>query len=210
MNTDCPAKHYASLTPWERLPLILAASVRADAVERECLIRSAPHHAFRVPDYRGLAEGLNELGTLYLLDQLERIASYWRLEASWDSRALSSDRREVRQWDKRAGQLKRLLAYRLVVGMESWRLLCAELHIDADVLLRGLPGYEAVQQMEPLARLMAFSAEEALAFLRESVAFGQSLGADTSGLQGEPRLETAAEVAQSLREYLRTRLDRWR
>jgi hypothetical protein len=61
-----------------------------------------------------------------------------------------------------------------------------------------------------LARLLAFNAEEARAFLRESVEIGQSLGADTSGLQEEPRLETAAEVARTMREYLQTRLDMWR
>lgn len=51
MNTDCLARCYGTLTPGERVPLLLAASARADAVEQDRLARSAPKHGFRLPDY---------------------------------------------------------------------------------------------------------------------------------------------------------------
>jgi hypothetical protein len=61
MTTKKLSRYYQTLTPWERLPLIVAASERGDAVEREQLVRSSLRHGFRVPDYWGLAEELDEL-----------------------------------------------------------------------------------------------------------------------------------------------------
>lgn len=53
MNTTKLAKHYESLTPEERLPLIIAACCRGDETERARLANSAPfvtyqarHHFF--------------------------------------------------------------------------------------------------------------------------------------------------------------------
>ena len=38
MNTSAVARYYETLTAWERLPLIVAASARAD--DLECEVRS--------------------------------------------------------------------------------------------------------------------------------------------------------------------------
>jgi hypothetical protein len=48
MNTKGLARHYAILTPWERLPLILAASARGDEQERSRLATSAPRVGYQL------------------------------------------------------------------------------------------------------------------------------------------------------------------
>jgi hypothetical protein len=51
MNTQGLTKMYDQLTPRERLPLIVAASVRADTVERARLVDSAAMVTFAVPPF---------------------------------------------------------------------------------------------------------------------------------------------------------------
>jgi hypothetical protein len=113
-----------------------------------------------------LAEGLDDLAKLYLLKQLDLATFYWRFTAVLDREPLGCPSRQERQRDERCWQILKLLCYRFVVRADGWRLLCTQLHIDAVVLLKELPGSDAVQQMGPVARLLAFSPAEALAFLR--------------------------------------------
>jgi hypothetical protein len=61
----------------------------------------------------------------------------------------------------------RLTAYLLTVEVDAWRVLCAELGIDADFLLSDLPAYDTVGEAEPLARELAYTPEEAEAHLRQ-------------------------------------------
>ena len=102
-----------------------------------------------------------------------------------------------------------MLAYRCVVCADGWKLLCAELKIDPDFLLREVPGYEAVQQMEKLSRLIAFTAEEAIMYLREMLGLDAPSAKETAAIR-EYRIQTAAEVAQEMRAFLRAKLDAWR
>jgi len=96
------------------LPLIVAASSRADDVEVDRLIRSAPRHALRVPDYWGLAEGLKELATYYLLEQLDLAASYWQVMTFREQGPLPSARkaqRQHQQQQEQRWQLTQMQAY---------------------------------------------------------------------------------------------------
>jgi hypothetical protein len=210
MNTDHLARHYEVLTPWERLPLIVAASARADEVEKDRLARSAPKNGFRVPDYWGLAEGLDDLVKLYVLKQLDLAALYWRLAGLLEQEPWDRPTRQEPQRDERRWQLLKMLAYRYVVRADGWRLLCAELPIDPEVLMRELPGYDAVQQMEQVARLIAFSAEEALAFLCAEAEAVRPAEEGERKVRREYKIDTAADVARSMREFLQARLDEWR
>jgi len=210
MNSDPLARHYGALTPWERLPLLVAASARGDAVEEDRLARAAPKNGFRVPDFWGLAEGLDDLVKLYLLDQLDLAALYWRFaglleQESWDRPSRQERQRQERRW-----QLLKMLAYRYVVRADGWRLLCAEMSIDPEVLLRELPGYDSVQQMEQVTRLIAFGAEEALAFLRTEAEAVRPAGEEAGAVRREYQIDTAADVARSMRAFLQARLDEWR
>jgi len=122
----------------------------------------------------------------------------------WSRPSRQDQQREERRWP-----LVRILAHRFVVRAEGWQLLCAELHLDPEVLTRQLPGYEAVKQMEEVARRAAFSAEEAQAYRGEGIVPGQAGAGETPGLGREGRLDTAAEVAQAMRAFLRERLEGW-
>jgi hypothetical protein len=64
MTTKQLACYYQTLTPWERLPLLVAACQRGDAVEEERVARSAPRKGYQLPDSWGLAEGLDDLAKL--------------------------------------------------------------------------------------------------------------------------------------------------
>jgi hypothetical protein len=209
MNSDHLARYYQTLTPWERLPLIVAACERGDAVEEERVVRSAPRNGFRLPDYWGLAEGLNDLARLYLLQQLHLAAFYWRFAGVMDREPLERPSHQERQRDKRRWQILKMLCYRFMARADGWRLLCSELHIDP-VVLKELPGYDAVQQMEQVARLLAFSAEEALSFLRAEAESCLPAEEEASAVQWEHTIDTAADVAQSMRTYLQERLEEWR
>jgi hypothetical protein len=210
MNTDPLARHYEVLTPWERLPLLVAASARDDAVEEDRLARAASTNGFRLPDYWGLAEGLDDLVKLYVLEQLDSAAFYWRFAGLLEQEPLGRPSRQERQRNERRWQLLKMLAYRFVVRADGWRLLCTEMHIDSEVLMKELPGYAAVQQMEQVARLIAFSAEEALAFLRADAEANRPAEEQTRAVRREYKIDTAADVAQSIRAFLQARLDAWR
>ncbi len=78
MNTSSLARQYEKLTPWERLPLILAASARGDEQEHSRLVLSAPRVGYRVPDHFGLAVAFQELTWLHLLEALDLAANYFQ------------------------------------------------------------------------------------------------------------------------------------
>ena len=59
-----------------------------------------------------------------------------------------------------------MLAFRFVVDAEAWKLFCDELHIDPEALVSPLPGLDTLRRMEGLVRSLAFTPEEALAYLR--------------------------------------------
>ena len=105
MNSKGLARHYGVLTPWERLPLILAASARGGEAERDRLGRSAPRQGYVLPDYHGLGEGLLLLALFHVIELLHftaraahsrpgsrmppvnRMPSGWRAATSRSSRA---------------------------------------------------------------------------------------------------------------------------
>ena len=80
---------------------------------------SAPRNGFRVPDYWGLADGLDDLAKLYLLEQLDLAAFYWRFAAMLDQEPLVRPSRADRQRDERRWKLLKMLAYRYVVGADG-------------------------------------------------------------------------------------------
>jgi hypothetical protein len=201
MNTKTLCRHYDALTPWERLPLIMSASARGDNVERERLVQAAPKNSYQLPDYWGLGHGLADLAKVYLMDQLDKAALYWQISAlvAEESRSRRKARTEPGVEDFR--DAIRVLAHRCVVQADAWESLGAELHFDPDRLTRHLPGYQTVCWMVETARRVAFTREQASAYLGQAK---RLLG------QGDSRIETVEEVVQSMREILRERLAAWR
>src|SRR5450631_2755482 len=166
MNTNGLAKHYHRLTPWERLPLIIAAADRGDLVERDRLVQSARLIGFRVPNYWGLARALRDLAIFFQLEQLDFGTTFGEVMNLLKPDPLVPDTQRSRREYKRPWEVAEILAYRFVVRADGWKLLCGELHIDADVLLRDLAGYQKIRELEETARLMACTSEQARAFFR--------------------------------------------
>jgi hypothetical protein len=205
MNTDALARQYETLTPWERVPLLLAASARGDQVEVNRLARSAPRQGFWIADFLGLVDGLDDLAKQHLLRQLDLAVCYTQMTTLLESERMSSGRRARRE-EKRIWQVLRMVSHRFLAQADGWKQLCAELHIDSEVLLQDLPGYETVQRMQAQVRLIAFTAEEARAYLRQILKRRQATEEKPSIAEQEARVHDAAAVARSMRAFLEARL----
>jgi hypothetical protein len=194
MNTKTLAREYGNLTPQERLPLIVAASLRGDEAERGRLMRSAPTACYKLPDYYGLAKGVERLALLHLLELLDLAALHWHCSDRLDAAAASGEDDGGRMARSRA--VVRLLGYRFTVKAGAWRQLCGELRIDAEALLRDLPGYGVAQLTAEAARLDAFTPEEAAAWMGEKG-------------QGPGKLLTTESELASMRAVLESRMKWW-
>jgi hypothetical protein len=197
MNLNGLTRHYDQLTAWERLPLILAALNRGDAAEEERLTGSAPTRPAKVPHYYSLWEGLTLLTVAHQMLQLERVCRLFSATALLVAGKVKGEEK------------LRMLAYQFIVEAEGWKLFSAELHIDPDAILRHLPGCDLVRDMEEAARKMAFSPEEALAYLRSQVEAGEAAADQAPARQRECRLDTPDDVARGMREFLAGRAARW-
>jgi hypothetical protein len=203
------ARLYDTLTPWERLPLLAAAAARGDAVEFSRLARSAPTDVFRVPDCRALVQGLVYMAHSYLLQQLDRAALFWKMTSFMDQEPPGARKRGERRLDDELARGARVLACAFVVSADGWQLFCQRLGIDPEAPLRGLPGYEAVRQMDGLARATSCTEDEMRCWL------GETLGRDDGGAGGAPaaqsgeQLETAEMVARGMLAFLEGELAIW-
>ena len=77
MNTDRLAKHYASLTPAERLSLIMAASARGDEQEWDRLGATAPRLGWQLPHHFGLAMAFLEVCATHRMELLNLATLYF-------------------------------------------------------------------------------------------------------------------------------------
>jgi hypothetical protein len=197
MNTNGLAKMYDKLTPRERLPLIMAAVDRGDDAEADRLARSAPRLHFGLPDYHGLAEGLQLLVLFHLLYLQDRAIYYWRCLAMLEQDAwLCADGKESRSTDDRLEQILRMWAYLYVIEADAWKRLATELKIDPETLLGDVPCYHTLRQTEETIRLTAFTEQEAMEYLR---------------LRGdqEARLPTVETTLADMRAFLDNRVTSW-
>ncbi len=196
MNLNCLTRLYNRLTARERLPLLLAARERGDAAEAQRLVRSAPRRAFTVPDYHGLAEGVDQLAQMHALCLLERVACYWRA-SGWLRRghvergADAEDGALSRRWS----DVARMWAYLFTVEARAWEQLMVEMHLDSEARLRDLPGYETLRWAEKEIRLVAFTEEQAAAYLRRR--------------NPQARPPTVETTRVAMREFLESCLKRW-
>jgi hypothetical protein len=184
MNTDRLAKLYDRLTPRERLPLILAASARGDETEKDRLARSAPQRRYQLPDYHGLGDGLIQVSLRHMVERLNLAAQFWGTSFLF---------KEDLGKNRLPGGL-RLLAYAFTARVEGWERFCAGLKIDADALLVDLPGYDLAKLTIEAARVTAFTAEAAAAWLRRKG------GPNAEGVTVE--LATAEAVAASYQDFV--------
>src|SRR5262249_3778250 len=69
-------KHYDRLTPEERFRLILAASARGDAAERDRLAKAGGRITLSMQDYAPHAHAFTELALLTFIELLDEAARY--------------------------------------------------------------------------------------------------------------------------------------
>jgi hypothetical protein len=183
MNTHDLARHYDRLTARERLALLVAASARADAVERGRLMRSAPPAYFKAPHHYRLAEALFDAAGYHLLTVLDLATKYREWWGLWGWHCLRDEtekdrggkggRAAARAEGARLNALARYHAYLLVTHVDAWARFCADWAIDPEALLGARPGWDTVRRTEVLARGHAFSHEEAELFLVMDALEGQ-------------------------------------
>ena len=166
MNDKRLASHYDALTARERVSLLLAANIRGDEVEAGRLMESAPTMAYRVVHHHFLVEALYDLSLLHLARLLEATA----LILKADSLLVANERSPKKKPDREEFELRllatmRKTATRIVVLQEGWQRFCAEMQIDADASLRGLPGCDIVESNMQRARRMALTEEERAALV---------------------------------------------
>jgi hypothetical protein len=207
VNTNGLAKHYGKLTPWERVPLLVAAGARGDEAEADRLARSAPTRLFEVPDYHGLCEGLLLLAGAHLIVQLDLAVSIGAGSALLAQQLRFPKEQEVKDREGWRQRLQ-LAAYRFVVNADAWKLLCTGLNIDAEALLGHLPGYEKVKRMEESVRQVAFTPVEALTFLRQTSDEAEKAAGKTPPEDRKCRIDTAEDRAREMRAFLTSRLSR--
>jgi hypothetical protein len=198
MNTNALARMYDGLTPWERVPLMHAAQTRGDEVELARLRDSTPRVVFGIPDSHPLLEALDRLRCHHLLTQLDTAVLYGQVLGAFgqDTEPAGVESEKTRAREEQLLRTLKTFAYLLTTHAEAWRQLCTELKLDADALLRRLPGYETVRQTEELARGIAFTEEEATAYLCE----GRGEGAEAV---------TVESVVNRLRACLQWDVGRW-
>jgi hypothetical protein len=188
MNTDRLAKHYRSLTPAERLPLILAAWYRGDKQEWERLHSSAPRLAYSVADHFRLAMAHRDLGHWHRLEVLDLAALFFH------SHGLSGTTKG--EEGRRLLACAKVFGHLLKVKREGWRQFCEGMNIDPDFCQSSLPGHEALGLAADLAERVAFTAEGTLQFMRQ----------EDETATASP---TAEGVAAGLRKALDVRADWW-
>jgi hypothetical protein len=196
MTTDALAKLYDRLKPFERLPLIVAATARGDKVEADRLAESAPRIHVSLPDYWGIADGLMRLSVSHLMVQLDLTVVFCLAADMVDKLDATDSGKKKKAERNRFWTILRLVAFRICVGADAWKRLCGELKIEPEMVLGHLPGYYAIQLVEKAARPYAFTPEEAAAYLRKSGGEGAEL----------PTVEAAAK---EMREFIDRRIRWW-
>lgn len=176
MTGNPVSRLYDSLTPRERLLLLIAAAMRGDDVEQQRLQTSAPKLNFELPDYYTHAEA--ELTNYHLLTLLDFGMHFWQWWGLWLTRGLrnqaaqapSRDRRgnakAAKVQENRAGCLVRYYAARFVAHVDGWKQFSTELHVDPAAPLDFMPGWENIVRTEHQMRELAFTPDEALWFVR--------------------------------------------
>jgi hypothetical protein len=152
MNANGLAKHYGTLTPRERLPLIMAAAGRGDEEEARRLVAAAPKVAWSVPDHFGLAEAFFQVSSLHFMELLSLAGNYFHALGVY---VFAKGEHKERAWEAAL-----VLGYRLKAGLAGWRRYCAEEQFDPEFWWPAFLGLEQVQQAEKVAEKFAFTAEE--------------------------------------------------
>lgn len=214
MNTKISSKMYDQLTARERLSLLLAASGRQDAVERQRLMDSAPRESFSAPHHYGLITALVKAADTHLLSLLDVAASYWQWwgllgwhHVSRHSQTVAGqggvaatsalpveDKEELRLMG-----MVRFQGYLFITYVDGWKQFCRDWPLDPAPLLHSKPGWDMVVRTEAQARKDAYLPEEAELFLISEMPLPEE---DTDEELELPQVVTVQGMAQAWRAYI--------
>jgi hypothetical protein len=76
-------------------------------------------------------------------------------------------------------------------------------------LLRELPGYQSIREMEERARHTACTPEQAIAYLQEGAKGDEPQPCEPPAVRREYRIDTAEDAARTMRKFLDEQLDSW-
>src|SRR5271154_5504545 len=168
MDTRAVARHYEALNPWERLSLTAAASARGDALEVHRLMQSAPRCAIQVSHHWGLAEAFRAVAAQYMFEQLSGVGLFWEARFTVTVNPVDAAAPEcLRESHALAARAVRFAAFCFQVRAEAWKLFCADVQIDGDVILGFFPGHELLRRMAPIAQGLAYTVEDAKRFVAD-------------------------------------------
>jgi hypothetical protein len=222
MNAKAAARHYDCLTPEERFRLILAASGRGDAVERERLVRAGQQIRLAMQDHAPYAHALDELALLTYLELLEAAACYVDAldragdasdgsgkeeeqaeagaVANADTDTGASDARDRPGW-QRLLDLALAAGFTLRTRADGWKQFCERLTVPPFLLWQDLPGFDRLQRALALAEQAAFVPEGMRGWL------------NANRPPGAPELTevplTVEDVADAAEEAFRQRVHWW-
>lgn len=211
MNANAVAKHYAILTAEERFRLILAASGRGDAAERDRLMNTGGRITLAMPDHSPYAHALSELSLLTFIELLEEAARYHDASElasdSLDTTHVREDEGEEADdagkdpiW-QRTFELACAAGFMLRTKADGWKLFCARLHVAPFLLWEGLPGLDRLRRALTLAERAAFCPEDFLRWLNAVRLPGESERTEV--------LLTAEGIATETEDAFRRRVQWW-
>jgi len=94
----------------------------------------------------------------------------------------------------RTGCLVRHYAARFVAHVDGWKQFCAALHVDPEVQLKFMIGWDNIVRTESKVRELAFSPEEAVWFVRMETV---PVEGDDTKERGPIPVESAADLADA-------------
>jgi hypothetical protein len=195
MNMNPLTRLYPTLTPRERVPLMLGAMQRGDDQEFARLANAAPRQSWLITDFHGYACALSRTAWLQRIMVLTLEMAWWMdgvMVWNWPHSPRAEELDELR----RVIDMGPILAYKCVVELDAWQQFCAELHVDPEVFWKDLPHYSLMKLSDKIVRDHAATPEEAAAYVRQ---------------HGEANVPTVEGVMADLRavfDYLRSPWER--
>ncbi len=102
--------------------------------------------------------GFNEVASLYLIQQLETGAWYWKCLAALEGQ---------RKTSQRMLNCLGLFGHQYLTRRQAWQRLCEEYRIDGNAVLSDYPGYAMIQHLDEMIPALACTREQAAVILRE-------------------------------------------
>lgn len=165
MNVNQVKAQYSQFSAEERFRLILAASGRNDATEREQLVNSGHVKNLALSDHWPYAQAFTEIATFVFMELLEEAGVYHDLLMNRNTKHASAEK-EVPEgeadsdcmdqaWQKEFDLLL-VTGCILHLKLKGWELFCQKLHVPDRLLWQEFPGYQRLDRLLELSKGLSF------------------------------------------------------